>query len=146
MDYSTHESCYNSIMSAARPRYSIRRLLILSIISLAGCTANPVVTSGPTIPAALQSAPILPTRTIETTPLTPTPLPTAVPAREAATRYYTDGVQAYAAHRYTDALLSFTQAAELDPNNALIYMSRAAVYQGLKDFDGALADYTQALL
>ena len=73
MDYSTHESCYNSIMSAARPRYSICRLLFLSIVSLAGCTANPVVPPSPTIPATLQSAPILPTRTIETTPNTPTP-------------------------------------------------------------------------
>ena len=43
------------------------------------------------------------------------------------------------------ALADFNRAIELDPNNAVFYLNRGAVYQRKKDADRALADYNHAI-
>ena len=46
---------------------------------------------------------------------------------------------------YTEAVASFTEAIELDPENIPAYMGRAEAYIGLKQYDDAKADYTTAI-
>ena len=43
------------------------------------------------------------------------------------------------------ALADFNRAIKLEPNNAVIYLNRCAVYQRSKDADGALAEYNRAI-
>ena len=101
----------------------------------------------PTAPFDAQ-APALPTRTAlpptippATRPPTRTPEPTAEPARQ----YVDAGVRSFGTGHYGDALLQFTQAIQLDPKNALIYLNRAQVYLAQKDYDGAASDFTQVI-
>lgn len=46
---------------------------------------------------------------------------------------------------YAEAVASFTEAIELDPENIPAYMGRAEAYVGLKQYDDAKADYTTAI-
>ena len=46
---------------------------------------------------------------------------------------------------YTEAVASFTEAIELDPENIPAYMGRAEAYIGLKQYDDAKADYGTAI-
>lgn len=106
-------------------------MLIILLISCASAPAPIVPASTPTLDP---SAPILPTRTplppdVPTPTFTPPPpTPTIAPTAEAASQYYTAGVRAYGQKNYTAAILNFTQALQLDPKNALIYLSRAQTY------------------
>ena len=46
---------------------------------------------------------------------------------------------------YTEAVASFTEAIELDPENIPAYMGRAEAYVGLEQYPEAKADYTTAI-
>lgn len=46
---------------------------------------------------------------------------------------------------YTEAVAAFTEVIKLDPSNIEAYMGRAEAYKGLKQYDGAKADYTTAI-
>jgi tetratricopeptide (TPR) repeat protein len=46
---------------------------------------------------------------------------------------------------YDSAAADFNRAIELDPRNALAYISRGKVEEGKEDYDAAIADCTRAI-
>ncbi|KAI9008317.1 hypothetical protein BC832DRAFT_553737 [Gaertneriomyces semiglobifer] len=57
-----------------------------------------------------------------------------------AEEYKTRGNQAFSAGQFEDAIKYFTQAAELDPTNHVLYSNRSASYASLKQYEKALED------
>src|SRR5262245_32756474 len=55
------------------------------------------------------------------------------------------GRDALARKQYDLAIENFSEAIELDADNAVAYRERGQAYHGKKDFDRALADFAQAL-
>ncbi len=131
----------------------MRKVIAFSLLMLllSSCeTYGPSLTgTAPTpLPVLDAAAPVLPTRTALPPTIPPatrvptrTPEPTAEPARQ----YYEAGVKAFGTGNYGNALLQFTQALQLDPKNALIYLNRAQVYLAQQDYDGAASDFTQVI-
>ena len=48
-------------------------------------------------------------------------------------------------NQYTKAIQDFTQAIDLDPNNAKYYNTRGNAYYGLKQYTKAILNYAQAI-
>ena len=57
---------------------------------------------------------------------------------EAGDRFYFQG-------DYNSAISSYTQAIELNPNNAMAYINRGASYANLKEYNRAEADYSKLI-
>jgi len=70
------------------------------------------------------------------------PLPTSA---QANTPEYDQGLAHFNESRYTDAIISFTQAVRKDPGNARIYTFRGASYYLLGQYPEALGDLTRAV-
>ena len=50
-----------------------------------------------------------------------------------------------AQHHYTEAILDYSKAIELNPGYVSAYVNRGNAYFSKKQFDAALNDYTQAI-
>jgi tetratricopeptide (TPR) repeat protein len=59
-----------------------------------------------------------------------------------AEEFFYKGLESYEAGRLEKAITDFTQAIALDPNNASTYDNRGLVYDKLKQYPEAIADYT----
>ena len=92
--------------------------------------ANSVDKATPTAPAA------------KTTTAPPSE---AAKAREVARQYLQEGKKKLEAKLYDPAIGDFNRAAELDPNNHLIYFNRAHAYYQKALYDDAIADLTRAI-
>ena len=46
---------------------------------------------------------------------------------------------------YNGAISDYTQAIEINPNDATAYYNRGSVKYNLKDYNGAISDYTKAI-
>jgi tetratricopeptide (TPR) repeat protein len=73
----------------------------------------------------------------------PSPLGDAAPtlAKEATKR----GKASFDAGDYPAAIVSFTKAIDLDPNNAVAYCNRGMAYQAKSESDEAIADFSKAI-
>ena len=69
---------------------------------------------------------------------------TACGLSDAETKY-NSGTEKYNAKDLDGALADFNEAIRLDPNLAIAYMNRGAVYASKSDFDNTIADETKAL-
>ncbi|MBP5973329.1 tetratricopeptide repeat protein, partial [Brasilonema sp. CT11] len=59
--------------------------------------------------------------------------------------FLTQGKHKYDHQEYKGAIKDYTQALQIDPNNANTYGRRGDARAKLKDYQGAIEDYTQAL-
>ena len=61
------------------------------------------------------------------------------------TQYYYDGLDKYNLKDYKGAIVDFTKAIQINPNNSYYYFYRAYSKFYLKDYKGSIADYTRAI-
>ena len=60
-------------------------------------------------------------------------------------QYANQGVKRYNSGNYRGALDAYTKAIEIEPQNAALYSYRGDAKRNLKDFQGAIVDYTKAI-
>jgi tetratricopeptide (TPR) repeat protein len=68
------------------------------------------------------------------------PLPGLPPARTSK-EYNVQSLMKYQNNDFAGAISDCTKAIELDPTNSLAYLYRGHAKRGLKDYEGAMADY-----
>jgi tetratricopeptide (TPR) repeat protein len=71
-----------------------------------------------------------------------TPTPTTEAAAQAAFSY---GLAAFDTKEYDKAIVDYTEAIRLKPNNAKAYKERGRAYSAKKQYDNALSDYNEAI-
>ena len=59
--------------------------------------------------------------------------------------YYYNGLDKYNLEDYKGAIVDFTKAIRINPNDLYYYIFRAQAKEKLKDYNGAISDYTRAI-
>jgi len=77
--------------------------------------------------------------------IVPAKPPEQQPPKDSANTYYQQGLQSLYAGDYIQAILFYTSAIGLAPNNPDFYQGRGLAYRLNKNYEGAIADYTKAL-
>ena len=72
-------------------------------------------------------------------------LPSVAASADAATEAYEKGKACLDKKDYDAAIVAFTRAIQLDPNNAKAYNRRGIAYEHKREHDKAIADYTEAI-
>ncbi len=73
-------------------------------------------------------------------------IPSAILRAQSARQYFKAGEDFYESMSYFDAIEQYTKALELDPDYDKAYVSRAAAYTRIGDYEKAAADYDRALV
>jgi tetratricopeptide (TPR) repeat protein len=59
--------------------------------------------------------------------------------------YYKAGLAKYESEDYKGAIVDYTKAIEINPDNAETYYNRGLAKDDLEDYKAAIADYTKAI-
>lgn len=64
---------------------------------------------------------------------------------QSVSTYFNQGLNAFQAEKYRDAIGQYEKAIQVEPKHTLAYLGKALAYEKLKEYPSALADYDQAV-